>query len=449
MVIDRRQDPKADTGNFELIYRQMVPPTPAYMGLNLSVKGKQILSKINHNSNYYYQRRERSLNTSNFFRQRTALIPTHSNTSTHKAMPVYNATDYMEKVLNEAQNSSRSSNSNSGSINTLMSPASSLRRLQKSPTAQCMPCTPCPNLLRTPQVQMGMLRRSFTNLCRASICNKPKASLLEEAKENKQVELKNSNHAVNKRHRSCGARLNGTAAENEDKFKLIIKNFKQEAEVMVSVKVNQPAEQVEISKSSKQAEEVRTAEETKSNMPKMMNSKSADNLVNMLQKSKRKLSAAAVMRAKSRTTSAILAENKSFASVASLLKEPLPSNAATEEQPNIKLKPAIPKTETNTANLMHHRKWRSLKNISNKSVTANEAKDENCKPAVVEAVSATNQVVGKSLTTWKTSKRAITAGNILYKSRPNSIGNSGLNSQKQRHQSADATASRRERNTRC
>ncbi|XP_055386365.1 uncharacterized protein LOC129615259 isoform X2 [Condylostylus longicornis] len=45
VVIDRRYDIKADTGNFECIYRQIIPPTPAYMGLNLSLKGKQIIQK--------------------------------------------------------------------------------------------------------------------------------------------------------------------------------------------------------------------------------------------------------------------------------------------------------------------------------------------------------------------------------------------------------------------
>lgn len=45
MVIDRKNDPKADTGGFELIYRQNIPPSPAYMGLNLFLKGQQITQK--------------------------------------------------------------------------------------------------------------------------------------------------------------------------------------------------------------------------------------------------------------------------------------------------------------------------------------------------------------------------------------------------------------------
>lgn len=45
MVIDRRNDPKADTGGFELIYKQNIPPSPAYMGLNLFLKGQQITQK--------------------------------------------------------------------------------------------------------------------------------------------------------------------------------------------------------------------------------------------------------------------------------------------------------------------------------------------------------------------------------------------------------------------
>lgn len=49
MVIDRKHDPRADTGLFELIYKQNIPPTPAYMGLNLYVKGKQAFSKAHAN----------------------------------------------------------------------------------------------------------------------------------------------------------------------------------------------------------------------------------------------------------------------------------------------------------------------------------------------------------------------------------------------------------------
>ncbi|CAD7080163.1 unnamed protein product [Hermetia illucens] len=45
VMIDRKLDVNADTGNFEMIYRQSLPPVPAYMGLNLFLKGKQILPK--------------------------------------------------------------------------------------------------------------------------------------------------------------------------------------------------------------------------------------------------------------------------------------------------------------------------------------------------------------------------------------------------------------------
>lgn len=45
VVIDYRNDPKASTGNFELIYRQVIPPAPAYLGLNLFLKGTQMMPK--------------------------------------------------------------------------------------------------------------------------------------------------------------------------------------------------------------------------------------------------------------------------------------------------------------------------------------------------------------------------------------------------------------------
>lgn len=45
VVIDYRNDPKASTGEFELIYKQLIPPAPAYLGLNLFLKGTQLLPK--------------------------------------------------------------------------------------------------------------------------------------------------------------------------------------------------------------------------------------------------------------------------------------------------------------------------------------------------------------------------------------------------------------------
>ncbi|XP_052864099.1 tubulin glycylase 3A [Anopheles cruzii] len=45
VVIDRRTDPNAPTGSFELIYKQIIPKTPAYMGLNLQLRGHRITPK--------------------------------------------------------------------------------------------------------------------------------------------------------------------------------------------------------------------------------------------------------------------------------------------------------------------------------------------------------------------------------------------------------------------
>uniref|UniRef100_A0A1A9VF55 Tubulin glycylase 3A n=1 Tax=Glossina austeni TaxID=7395 RepID=A0A1A9VF55_GLOAU len=108
VIVDRRGDPKADVGNFELIYRQIVPPTPAYMGLNLCVKGKQLTGRAIHSQHYGLQRKERSLHTSNLYRQRTSLALS-SISHLHKPMPAFNATDYIERCLIQTSNTSRSS----------------------------------------------------------------------------------------------------------------------------------------------------------------------------------------------------------------------------------------------------------------------------------------------------------------------------------------------------
>lgn len=47
MIIDKRRDPKADTGLFELVYKQSLPRPPAYLGMNLSVRGRRVFRNRN------------------------------------------------------------------------------------------------------------------------------------------------------------------------------------------------------------------------------------------------------------------------------------------------------------------------------------------------------------------------------------------------------------------
>lgn len=45
VVLDRKYNPEADTGTFELAYRQIIPKAPAYLGLSLCVNGKKLYKK--------------------------------------------------------------------------------------------------------------------------------------------------------------------------------------------------------------------------------------------------------------------------------------------------------------------------------------------------------------------------------------------------------------------
>lgn len=45
-MVDRRTDSAAETGYFEMIYKQVIPKVPAYMGLNLSLRGQRITPKF-------------------------------------------------------------------------------------------------------------------------------------------------------------------------------------------------------------------------------------------------------------------------------------------------------------------------------------------------------------------------------------------------------------------
>ncbi|KAJ8726163.1 hypothetical protein PYW07_000861 [Mythimna separata] len=55
VVLDRRYNLEADTGTFELAYKQTVPKAPAYLGLSLCINGKRVVRK-------YKERRHESKN---------------------------------------------------------------------------------------------------------------------------------------------------------------------------------------------------------------------------------------------------------------------------------------------------------------------------------------------------------------------------------------------------
>lgn len=58
MVIDRRQDKKADTGMFECVYKQRIPPAPPYLGTTLAVRGTKYNFKNIKNSRLRKQETE-------------------------------------------------------------------------------------------------------------------------------------------------------------------------------------------------------------------------------------------------------------------------------------------------------------------------------------------------------------------------------------------------------
>ncbi|KAH8375095.1 hypothetical protein KR093_008254, partial [Drosophila rubida] len=207
VVIDRRLDPKSDLGNFELVYRQVVPPTPAYMGLNLFVKGKQLLHKVNHGhhnfaNSYQHQRKERSLATSSVFRQRSAIVPATTVSRIHRAMPTFNATEYMEKYMVEPLSSSRSSIS---SIQQQQQPVVAIK------SALAISAS---NSTSTGPYILKQAGRSITQLLNETY----KKSTLGK-------ELSAITALPPKRQRSCGPRFNTNQVEStESKFKILIKN---------------------------------------------------------------------------------------------------------------------------------------------------------------------------------------------------------------------------------
>lgn len=69
-MVDYKNDPKSSTGDFELIYKQNIPPAPAYLGLNLSVRGTQISPKS------LIAKKDKSKDV---FRSKTDLTTSHSN----------------------------------------------------------------------------------------------------------------------------------------------------------------------------------------------------------------------------------------------------------------------------------------------------------------------------------------------------------------------------------
>ncbi|XP_005182583.1 tubulin glycylase 3A [Musca domestica] len=199
VVIDRRNDFKADVGNFELIYRQVIPPTPAYMGLNLIVKGRQISNRGggggHHHNSYGYHRKEKSLQTSQIYKQRTTLALSNvSQTHNNKpAMPAFNATEYIEKCLNvEMANSPRST-----SVPSLIGLTTTDRKLLP-------PTTPATTDSRS---------KSFVSLATGTVKRMP--STKTPAIANPICDV----YSTLKRHRSCGPRLNTHCGANTNTCK--------------------------------------------------------------------------------------------------------------------------------------------------------------------------------------------------------------------------------------
>ncbi|KYB27443.1 Tubulin glycylase 3A-like Protein [Tribolium castaneum] len=58
VVIDRRRDPTAETGLFDLIYRQTLPRVPPYLGMNLSVRGRRIFKTRHRHKTPQKERKE-------------------------------------------------------------------------------------------------------------------------------------------------------------------------------------------------------------------------------------------------------------------------------------------------------------------------------------------------------------------------------------------------------
>lgn len=56
MVIDRRRDPKVDTGLFELVYKQNLPQSPSYLGMTLSIKGRRLFRKRTENKHIKHEK---------------------------------------------------------------------------------------------------------------------------------------------------------------------------------------------------------------------------------------------------------------------------------------------------------------------------------------------------------------------------------------------------------
>ncbi|XP_037959006.1 tubulin glycylase 3A [Teleopsis dalmanni] len=213
VVIDRRLDAKTDVGNFELAYRQMIPPTPAYMGLNLFVKGKQVMSKVNNCQASYHQRKEHRLfNVMTTHRQKTSSI-----SHVHKEMPMFNATEIVEKNMGEVSGNSRGL-FNGGIVGNVHQyqyrsiSTNAKQNIYHGPTST----TACPNLLKSLHTSV-VLKRSYTNLskCHPNILKV----------------CPSKNDPVNvtmKRYGSCGPRLNYNNYNKDKDFKLYIKKYPHE-----------------------------------------------------------------------------------------------------------------------------------------------------------------------------------------------------------------------------
>lgn len=179
VVIDYRNDPKVSTGGFELIYKQVIPPAPAYLGLNLFLKGTQIL----HHKGSKKDRHKNEMLRNTNIKPPVVLHPQHATNK--EVMPTINASRTFIIDFTECDKSPE--------------------RINRIPRKPRLPLfNKKPNYLTDstslkPKIHSSVLRRT--------------SGLNENSARGKQIQIDSA-----RRHASCGPRLINIQNSNADEL---------------------------------------------------------------------------------------------------------------------------------------------------------------------------------------------------------------------------------------
>lgn len=195
VVVDYRNDAKSSTGNFEMIYRQVIPAAPAYLGLNLFLKGTQVLPK-----NFAGKKEKPKIDVGKLKNERKNLSIQSTREPENEKLNAAIALSpraFVVDFVEGTENKNLADSPMSSRKNTQLKAITSIRRSNADQV---------PKEVKSP--------RSRLNL--QAVINREHSKIMDALKDNQLNGVRKVLIKTERRHASCGPRLMSTNAPADD-----------------------------------------------------------------------------------------------------------------------------------------------------------------------------------------------------------------------------------------